>query len=231
MTGALAAALGTPALPAGATSNAATLYHQALATTKSWSVHYATDGTISKVPILESGDAGPASGTQEVLVGTGAATDNASLIVIGDITYLKGNVVALESLTGLSPTQAATDMGKWVLFSTNNPTFSQVVAGVRSRDVAQEIALKGPYTLGPSRMLDGYEVEGILGTQDLQGLKPMRAILFVRASGRHLVVEEDTVGARGEPNGIEHIVFSKWGEAVTPMAPNASITLGSVNAV
>ena len=34
----------------------------------------------------------------------------------------------------------------------------------------------------------------------------------------------------GTPNGAEHIVFSKWGEAVEPKAPEASITLGSVSA-
>jgi hypothetical protein len=51
----------------------------------------------------------------------------------------------------------------------------------------------------------------------------------VRASGRHVLVEEDTVDARGRPNGSEHIVFSKWGESVRPEAPDASLTLGSVS--
>lgn len=228
--GAVAASLSAGSLPAGATPNAATLYDEALATTKAWSVHYASDGVISKVPILESGDAGPASGTQVVLVGTGAMTDNASLIVIGDLTYLKGNAVALEDLANLSATQAAADVGQWLLFSTNNPTFSQVVAGVRSHDVSEEIALKGPYSLGPSRMLNGYRVYAIRGTQQPQGIKKQHAILYVRASGRPLVVEEDTVNAQGKRNGIEHIIFSKWGETVQPKAPQSSITLGSVNA-
>ena len=61
----------------------------------------------------------------------------------------------MEDLTGLSPAEAATAMGHWVVFSSNNPTYSQVVVGVRSHDVAQEVELQGPYTLGPSRRARG----------------------------------------------------------------------------
>jgi len=130
----------------------------------------------------------------------------------------------------LSPTDATIDAGKWILFSTANTAFSQVVAGVRSRDVAQEIALKGPFTLGPSRTLDGYAVDAIRGMLDLKGSKPEHAVLYVRSSGRPLPVEEDTVDAQGKPNGEDHIVFSKWGERVRPLAPVGAITLGPVSA-
>ena len=80
-----------------------------------------------------------------------------------------------------------------------------------------------------SRKLDGYEVDAVRGTLDAQGAKPERAVLYVRASGRPLPVEEDTVEKKGNPNGEDHIVFSKWGERVRPMAPDATITLGPVS--
>jgi hypothetical protein len=150
--------------------------------------------------------------------------------VIGDLTYLKGNELAMEDLAGLSSAQAATAMGHWVLFSSNNPMFAQVVVGVRSGDVAQEVALKGPYALGRPRKLMGHEVDALRGTQKLSGTKETDDVLYVRASGRHLLVEEDSVGAHGKPNGDEHIVFSRWGKPVKPRAPEASITIGSVNA-
>jgi hypothetical protein len=219
-----------PTATAGAVSNASTLYKAALATTKSWRVHYVSTSNAAKVPFYESGNAGPASGTQTIRIGEGATLDRASLIVIGDLTYVKGNQLAMEDLTGLSSTEAATATGKWVLFSSNNPTFSQVVVGVRSHDVAEEVALQGPVTLGPSRNMHGYRVDALRGTQSLQGSKKMRTVLYVRASGPHVLIEEDTVNTQGKPNGAEHIVFSKWGEAVKPRAPQASITLGSVNA-
>jgi hypothetical protein len=224
-----AALLAPPPLTAGASPTASTLYHDAMATTKAWTVHYASESNVSKLPFKESGDTGPASGTQAIHIGQGATLDTASLIVIGDLTVAKGNKLAMEVMAGLSSTQASEAMGHWVLFSSNNPSFAQVVVGVRSHDVAQEIALKGPYTLGPTRRLNGHSVESIRGTQKLQGVKRMDAILYVRSSGRHLLVEEDTVGRDGKSNGAEHIVFSRWGEAVKPKAPHASITLGNVS--
>jgi len=228
---ALAALCAASTLPAGAAPSARTLYREALATTDEWSVHYASGGTIAKVPILESGDAGPASGVQEVLVGRGTTIDIAELIVIGDITYVKGNARALQDLIFLSPSQAAASAGKWILFSTDNPTFSQVVVGIRSRDVAKELVMKGPFTLGRKRRIDGIEVDAIRGTQDLPGLKPMRAVLYVRADGAHRVVEEDTLNAKGKPNGIEHTIYSDWGETVRPSAPQASLSIGKVSGI
>jgi hypothetical protein len=218
-----------PARPAGAAPDAATLYREAIATTNGWRVHYSSSSDTSHVPFLESGDAGPASGTQAIHVGQGASLDRATLIVIGDLTFVRGNELAMEDLTGLPPTQAATTMGHWVVFSSTNPAYAQVVVGVRSHDVAQEVALEGPYSLGRPRRLGGSPVDAVRGTLHLQGEKAMDAVLYVRASGRHLLVEEDTVNAHGTPNGAEHIVFSKWGESVRPRAPDASFTLGSVS--
>jgi len=227
--GAVALLVSVPGPPAGASPTAVTLYAEAIATTKAWSVHYASEGKFSKVPILESGDAGPASGSQEVLIGAGATADDATLIVIGDLTYVKGNIEAMEDLLLLPADQAATAAGQWVLFSTDNPDFSQVVAGVRSHDVATELALKGPYTAGAPRRLDGDEVDTILGTLDIQGHKPLRAALYVCASAPHDIVEEDTVNAQGMPDGMEHTVYSKWGERVRPKAPPSSLSIGKVS--
>jgi hypothetical protein len=222
--------LGGASLTAGAAApDPATLYHEAMATTKAWTVHYTSESVSGHVPFFESGDAGPASGTQTIRDGTGAKLDSASLIVIGDLTYLKGNALAMQALAGLSPSQATAAAGHWVQFSSTNPLFSQVVVGVRSHDVAQEIALSGPYSFGPTRTLHGLRVEAIRGTQALSGTKRVDVVLYVRASGRPMVVEEDTVSARGTPDGAEHIVFSKWGESVRPKAPNPSITLGRIN--
>jgi hypothetical protein len=230
MVGALTISLPGPADAAGAATSATTLYRQAMATTIAWSVHYVSAGTIAKSSILSSGDAGPASGTQEVLISQGSESDSASLIVIGGITYMKGNAQALTNLAGLSGLQATADAGKWVQFATDSQAYSQIVAGVRSRDVAQELALKGPYALGAPRLLNGYRVVTITGTQKFSGQKAMHTVLYVRAYGRHVPVEEDSVNAKGKPDGVEHTVFSKWGEAVRPQAPAITDTIGPVSA-
>jgi hypothetical protein len=222
--------VGGPVPSADAAPSAASLYRSAIATTNGWRVHYVSRSDTSHVPFLESGDAGPGAGTQSIRIGKAPTLDRASLIVIGDLTFVKGNELAMEDLTGLAPAVAATAMNHWLLFSSNNQTFSQVVVGVRSHDIAEEVALVPPYTMGPSRRLDGYAVDTLYGTTVEQGSKRTAAALYVRAAGRHLLVEEDTLGAQRRPTGAEHIVFSKWGETVRPRAPRASITIGSISA-
>jgi hypothetical protein len=222
----------TPAAAATTTApDAATLYREAIATTHDWSVHYASASKVSGTTILVSGDTGPASGTQLVQMGKASLTDNATIVVIGGITYLKGNASGLTDLAGIDSSQAALAAGHWIKFATTNGSFTQVVAGVRSHDVAQELALKGPYSLGTPRSLQGQEVDAIDGTQTLSGKTPVRVVLYVRAKGSHVPVEEDTVGADGKPTGAEHIVYSSWGEQVRPQAPQATLSVGSISSV
>jgi hypothetical protein len=225
-------ALGTVVLAAPAparattTSGASALYKEALATTRSWSVHYASDSTESNETLVVSGDAGPASASQTVMMGKGSI----SILVIGGITYLKGNTGGLQSLAGLSASQAAEASGQWIEFSTDNSAFAPVVEGVRSEDVANELALKAPLSLGHARTLDGQAVDAIDGTQSF-GRTSQHVVLYVRAHGTHVPVEEDSVNTRGQHTAAEHVIYSKWGERVRPVAPTATISIGSVSAV
>ena len=56
-------------------------------------------------------------------------------------------------------------------------------------------------------------------------------MLYVRADGTHVPVEEDSVNAKGKHTDAEHIVYSQWGEQVRPEAPKATISVGSISAV
>jgi len=216
--------------PAGATTaseaSASTLYKDALATTHSWSVHYDSSSTESGQTLVESGDAGPASASQTVTMGQGSI----SILVFGDISYMKGNTDGLESLAGLSSSQASRAAGEWIEFSTENTAFAPVVEGVRSTDIAKELALDAPLSLGKARTLDGQAVDAIDGTQTF-GKKSQHVVLYVRARGTHVPVEEDSVNAKGQHTDAEHIIYSKWGEQVRPKAPTATISVGSISAV
>ena len=72
-----------------------------------------------------------------------------------------------------------------------------MVDGVRSADVAKELALKAPLSLGRARTLDGQAVDAIDGTQSF-GKKSEHVVLYVRAKGTHVPVEEDSVNAKGQ---------------------------------
>jgi hypothetical protein len=224
---AMALALAITAVPAGAASeSAANLYRDALATTHAWSVHYDSTSTQSKVTLVESGDAGPASASQTVTMGKGSI----DILVIGGLSFVKGNADGLENLAGLSSTQAGEAAGQWIAFSTGNAAFTPVVQGVRSTDLTKELTLKAPLSLGRARTLDGHAVDAIEGTQKF-GKKSEHVVLYVRATGTHVPVEEDSVNAKGQRTDDEHITYSKWGERVRPEAPKATISVGSISAV
>ena len=220
----------TAAQPAGAATSATDLYHDALATTHAWSVHYVSESKAPKQTVLISGDAGPTAGSQQVLGGASTAQDTASIVVIGSISYLKGNAHALVDLEGMNAAQATAVAGQWIEFATGNKEFSQVVVGVRSNDVAQELEITGPYVLGKARHLDGVAVDAIEGTQKLDGHKGTHVVLYVRANGRHVPVEEDSVNSHGTATGTEHTTFSQWGEKVRPQAPTANVSVGPITA-
>jgi hypothetical protein len=211
--------------------DAPTLYRETLATTRSWSVHYVSTSTQSQISVLETGDAGPASGTQMVATGKGNLNDSISIDVIGGLTYVKGNVGGLEVLAGLNATEAVGAADHWIEFSTTNSAFSQVVAGVRSHDVADELQLKGTLTLGHARTLDGTAVDAIDGTQSFGAHKSTRIVLYVRAHGSHVPVEEDALDSKGKTTAALHITYSHWGEKVRPEAPSGAVPLGPVSAV
>lgn len=228
---AMAAMAPVPAAASPSRLSADTLYRDGLATTKSWNVHYVSSSTQSKMTLEESGNAGPASGTQLIHLGTGSVlSDSATIDVIGGTSYLKGNAGALEALAGFSATQATDAAGQWIQFSTDNSAFSSIVAGVRSTDLSTELALKGSLKLGHPRTIDGVAVDAIKGKQTL-GHKTVTVVLYVRADGRHVPVEEDSLNAHGKRTVAEHVVYSSWGETVRPKAPLASISIGHTNTV
>jgi hypothetical protein len=208
------------------TPSAAALYKDALDTTHAWSVHYDSSSTQTNVTLVESGDAGPAGASQTVMMGRGSI----EILVIGGLSYVKGNSNGLQNLAGLSTTQANEAAGQWIEFSTDNSAFAPVVEGVRSSDIAAELALKGPISLRRTRSLHGEAVDALEGTQSVEK-KTIHVVLYVRAKGAHVPVEEDSVNSQGKATNAEHIVYSKWGERVRPEAPRATISVGPISAV
>ncbi len=99
-------------------------------------------------------------------------------------TYVKGNAGGLQNLAGLSATQAADAAGQWIEFSTDNAAFAQVVVGVRSHDVANELALKGPLTLGHPQHARRARRRRHRGHPDLRPSTAQHVVLYVRAT-RH----------------------------------------------
>jgi hypothetical protein len=213
------------AASASSSVDAPALYRQALAATRAWSVHYTSSSAVpgSTASLVLTGDAGPASGTQTVTMGTGSV----SIRVIGGITYLSGNAGGLQNLAGFTTSEAALAAGQWIRFATTDSTFASVVVGVRSADLVKELELSGRITAGRPTTLDGLAVDAVRGHQTVNK-RSVPVVLYVRAAGTHVPVEEDSENAAGHHTAAVHIVFSDWGEAIRPFAPQATITVGPV---
>jgi len=92
--------------------------------------------------------------------------------------------------------------------------------------IVHELAVRGRLFL-ISGKLHGIRVVGVRGVSG-SGTKKMVEVLFARAHGKRLPLEEDTV-APGK-HAIGHTAFSKWNEPVTVKAPASSTPIAAVRA-
>ena len=74
-----------------------------------------------------------------------------SIVVIGGISYVKGNADGLENLAGLSSPQATEAAGQWIEFSTDNAAFAPVVARGALHGPGQGAGPEGPALPRPRR--------------------------------------------------------------------------------
>ncbi len=65
-------------------------------------------------------------------------------------------------------------------------------------DIAKELALKAPLSLGHATHPRRQRVDAIEGTQTFGGTS-QHVVLYVRPAGTHVPVEEDSVNAKGKP--------------------------------
>ena len=127
---------------ASSSPDATALVQEALATTRSWSVHYVSASTQSEVTLVETGDAGPASGTQTVVrKGTGSTHHHRR----HRRHHLREGQRGRPRDPG-RPRRAQAVGGSRTSGSSSprtNAAFAQVVAGVRSHDVATGARAEG----------------------------------------------------------------------------------------
>ena len=166
-----------------------------LATTHSWSVHYASNSTESKETLVESGDAGPASASQTVPMGKGSI----SILVIGGISYVKGNVGGLESLAG--PQLIPGGRGRRASGSSSRPTTRpspRWSTGSAPRTWPRSWRSRPRSPSGTPARSTGRRSTPSTGPRP-SVKKSQHVVLYVRAKGTHVPVEEDSVNAKGQP--------------------------------
>ena len=153
---------GLSAAPAGATTpSASALYKDALATTRRDGRSTTTRPRRRRTSPSSAGTPGRPGPARPSRWARAAI----NILVIGGLSYVKGNAEGLQSLAGLSAAQANEAAGQWIEFSTDNAAFASVVEGVRSSDVAKELAVEGPISLWVDAHPRGELVDALEGTQ------------------------------------------------------------------
>jgi hypothetical protein len=210
---------------AGAATSAKSEYQAALKAAGAQNVHYVSKATEQGTGLLVVGDTGKKSGSEKLTVKQGATTESISVLLVGSTGYVKGNNAALQKVLGLTEAQATTYMNKWLSFPTSNTSLAELVTGLRNTDVASELQMGGPYTLGGTKKIGGQLTQAIKGTAATSSGTKVPIILYVSASGTPRPVEEVT-NPKGNASSVEGTVtFTNWGETTDPQKPASSAPL------
>jgi hypothetical protein len=210
---------------AGAATTAKAEYQAALKAASAQNVHYVSKANEQGIGLVVVGDTGATSGSEKLNVKSGKTTETLTVTLVGDTGYLEGNNAALQKVLGLTAAQATTYTNKWLSFPTSNTSLAELVSGLRNSDVAAELQMTGPYTLGGTKMIGGQMTQSIKGTAATSAGTKVPIVLYVNATGTPRPVEEVT-NPKAKSASIEGTVtFSNWGEKTNPTAPATSVPL------
>jgi hypothetical protein len=161
---------------------------------------------------------------RQVETATGSPTCHAEYKLVGTTSYLRANAACLESV-GLSPSQAAVMVGRWIaLQSTDGTLYSQASANLTVRGWLPELSLVGP--LSESVTGSTVSISGRAPTS--LGLSKAKAVLTVTAGSRHLPVR--LVITASEHGTTLRIVmsFSGWDTTRTVAAPQGAVPYSQI---
>jgi hypothetical protein len=214
---------------AGAANTAKAEYQAALKAASAQNVHYVSKANErsnnQSIGLVVVGDTGKTSGSEKLKVTTGSTTETLRVLLVGSTGYLKGNNAALQKVLGLTAAQATTYTNKWLSFPTSNTSLAELISGLRNADVASELQMTGPYTLGGTKMIGGQMAQAIHGTAATSSGTKVPIILYVNATGTPRPIQEVTNPKKMSASVQGTVTFSNWGEKTNPTAPATSVPL------
>jgi hypothetical protein len=172
-----------------------------------------------------SDDAARGAGRQEITISGG---EHAMVLVVGKVTYIKGNEAALTGYFGFPSAAAGRLVNRWISFRPGNTGYQELTSGVILAGLAGQLELPGPLTIKAPGMVAGRPAVGVHGTVPASVGAPAgsKATLYVAASGRAL-----PVGYRLDRTGSLQFAatFSRWGERLHLTAPSQAIPVTSIS--
>jgi len=236
---AAAAALALAAVPnvAGAASTTTTTnagntaataeYNAALKAVGTKGVHFSSVAKQSGATLTVTGDAGTTSGAQTLVVKNKKVTERMTARVVGTTGYVNGNEAALQDVIGLTKAESTKYAGRWLSFPTSNTGLAELVGGLLSSQVAKELQVGGPYTIGKSATVAGQKATAIVGSVATESGSKVPVVVYIPASGAPLPIQEVTNSGNGGGASAIHgvVTFSNWGENKSQSTPANAFSL------
>jgi hypothetical protein len=188
------------------------------------SLHYVQTGRTSRETGRNVADTAASMGRDVMTLSDGA---QATVLVTGDVAYLRANLVALTGFFLLPATTAARMADRWISVRSSTPADRQLWEDLSfemtTGSVLGALTPTTPLTRTPARRVDGRLVVGVHGrVRPGTGAAPgSTETLYVAATGRPLPVSCTEVYRSSEVI----TVFSRWGETVQVTAPPGTIPL------
>ena len=190
-------------------------------------MHFSSVAKQDGATLSVAGDAGTTSGAQTLVVKDKGVTERMTARVVGSTGYVTGNEAALQDVIGLTKAESKKYAGRWLSFPTSNTGLAELVGGLLSSQVAKELEIGGPYTVGQVRHRGRQEGDGHrrVGRDREREQGPRPAV----HPGQRLPAADprgDERRQRGGTSAIHGVVtFSNWGENKSQSAPSGAFSL------
>jgi hypothetical protein len=218
----------SPTADPGTASSAAAakaLFNKAVAATgASDGFHYVGTTTGLEAQTIV-GDAGPATGDQQITFVSSYGTEQFTLELVGTTVYFKGNAPAAEDQLGVTTATVAAVAGKWVSVQSGNGgvhgPYSVLQPGITTKSQAEEMTLTATSTAKVTTAGGAAtKISGIV--PPTQGL-PAGSGSLVVASGTNLPITYTSTVSAGGDTLVFTTTFANWGTAPSVTAPTGAV--------
>jgi len=170
-----------------------------------------------------------ASTASETLSSTGTPLQ---VQLIGGTAYINGSATALASALQITPAQATSVAGKWIVVSSTDAPFKKLTNALTLSSSLSDFAAKSGHSLhiGKTQHLDGHSVIPIVGVplQTLSKGTTGSVALYLSPKAPYLPVAGSLVLANKSERLTEVAVFGNWGAKVSLTAPTGGIAFSSI---
>jgi hypothetical protein len=148
----------------------------------------------------------------------------ASIIVLPNAAYVKGNEKALVGVFGITTKKAGPLAGKWIKIESSNDAYATLSSGATLVKHFEEYTVIAPLTEASDVTIDGQKALPISGHLTGPNNSTIQATMYVTTSGVVLPIE--LLIKQG--TAVSTASWSAWGHAVSIVAPKTSIPFARV---